>query len=95
MNKSENLDLDSKSSIKFRKENEIKPLTLKKKVILVFIFIIGLPLSFPTVLPAGLICATILLFQKNKKAVKLGYYLIILQALIIIFYFNFYGVTVT
>ena len=95
MEKSEKLTFDSKSPVQFRKDKIVKPLSLRKKATLFLIFIIGIFFSFPTVLPVGLICAAILLFQKNKKAVKLGYLLILLQALIVFFYFYLYNIVVT
>jgi len=95
MEKSEKLRFESKSPINFQKEKVIKPLSQKRKALLLLVFIIGLPLSFPTVLPAGIICAAILLFQENKKAVILGYILVLLQALIIFFYFYLYNIVVT
>jgi len=95
MEKSDKLKFDSKSPIQFRKEKVAKPLSLRKRTTLLLIFMIGIFFSFPTVLPVGLICAAILLFQENKKAVKLGYILILLQALIVFFYFYLYGIVVT
>ncbi len=54
-------------------------LSQRRKVILALIFIIGIPLSYPTVFPFGLICSAILLFQKNKKSNIAGFILIISQ----------------
>jgi len=58
-----------------------KTLSQKKKVVLTFIFMLGIPLSYPTVMPLGIICASILLFQKNKKASLMGLFLIFVQFL--------------
>ncbi|MHA1343012.1 MAG: hypothetical protein ACTSQG_03440, partial [Promethearchaeota archaeon] len=48
-------------------KESIQPLSQRKKLILIIIFIFGIAFSYPTVLPLGLLCAAILLFQKNKK----------------------------
>ena len=67
----------SLSSLKNKKE--YPPLSQKRRVALFITFCAGLELSFPTVLPLGLICAAILLFQKNRKANLLGYLLLLIQ----------------
>lgn len=56
-------------------------LSQRRKVILALIFIIGIPLSYPTVFPFGLFCSAILLFQKNKKSNIAGFILIISQVI--------------
>lgn len=63
-----------------------KALSQKKKVLLTFIFVLGIPLSYPTVMPLGIICASILLFQKNKKANLMGLFLILVQFISIIIF---------
>ncbi|MHA1149222.1 MAG: hypothetical protein ACTSR8_13365 [Promethearchaeota archaeon] len=59
-------------------------LSQRKKAILLITFIIGIPLSYPTIFPLGLICLAILLFQKNKKINLLALVLILIQILILI-----------
>jgi hypothetical protein len=64
------------------------PLSQKRRVALFIIFCAGIELSYPTILPLGLICASILLFQKNKKANLLGYFLLLVQVLSIYIFFT-------
>ncbi|MGQ4875335.1 MAG: hypothetical protein ACP6IY_14820 [Promethearchaeia archaeon] len=63
---------------------ETTNLSLKKKITISIIFIIGIILSYPTILPLGIICAGILLFQKNKKANILGVLLLIIQIFLLL-----------
>ncbi len=61
-----------------------QPLSQRKKMILVVLFILGIALSYPTVLPFGISCSAILLLQKNKKASIMGLLLLIFQFLVIL-----------
>ena len=80
--------------IKIEKKVEShKPLTQRRKLICAIIFIIGLPLSYPTVFPFGIVCTGFLLFQKSKTIVRAGLLLVALQILVIIFFGFFYGIT--
>ena len=70
------------------KKSGNKKLSQRKKILLMFIFIIGIPLSYPTIFPLGLICTSILLFQKNQRVNYVAIFLIIMQ-IIILLYFGF------
>jgi thiol:disulfide interchange protein len=76
-------------------ENQIKQgpkkLSMKKKILLALIFVIGLPLSYPTIFPLGLICSSILLFQKNKKVLFAAFFLIFVQIVLLVYFGFFYA----
>ena len=61
---------------------DLETISQSKKFGLILVFIVGIALSYPTVLPLGLTCSAILLFQTNNKMYKLGYFLILIQILI-------------
>ena len=78
--------MESKNNLK--SGNDIKPniiaeqgFSQRKKAALLAIFILGIPLSYPTIFPLGLICTAILLFQKHKKINLLGLVLVLVQIL--------------
>ncbi len=56
-----------------------QPLSQRKKVFLALIFLIGIALSYPTVLPFSILFSAILLFQKNRKAIIAGFILVSYQ----------------
>lgn len=56
-----------------------QPLSQRKKVFLALVFLIGIALSYPTVLPFSIVFSGILLFQENKKATIAGLILISYQ----------------
>ncbi|TFF89374.1 MAG: hypothetical protein EU549_00890 [Promethearchaeota archaeon] len=68
-------------------------LTQRKKILLALLFILGLPLSYPTIFPLGLVCSGILLFQKNKKVVLAAAFMIFVQIMLLIFFGIFYSLT--
>ncbi|MBD3230344.1 MAG: hypothetical protein GF329_19350 [Candidatus Lokiarchaeota archaeon] len=68
-------------------------LSQRKKIILAIIFIIGLPLSYPTIFPLGLMCSGVLLFQKNKKVLLAAGFLIFVQILLLVYFGFFYNLT--
>ena len=84
MEKAENPPIDNE----VKKRNRYPPLSQRRKIALFITFCAGLELSYPTTLPLGLICASILIFQKNKKANLLGYLLILFQVLAIFVFIN-------
>ena len=62
------------------KVNTLKqPLSQRKKIFLALVFLIGMALSYPTVLPFGIIFSAILLFQGNRKATIAGFILVSYQ----------------
>ena len=62
------------------KVNTLKqPLSQRKKIFLALIFLIGIALSYPTVLPFSIIFSAILLFQENRKAIIAGFILVSYQ----------------
>ncbi len=56
-----------------------QPLSQRKKVFLALVFLIGIALSWPTVLPFSIIFSAILLFQENRKATIAGFILVSYQ----------------
>jgi len=56
-----------------------QPLSQRKKIFLALIFLIGIALSYPTVLPFSIIFSAILLFQENRKAIIAGFILVSYQ----------------
>jgi len=64
----ESQEIFSNIGAKSKDDALTQPLTQRKKIFLVIVFLIGIALSYPTVLPFGVICSAILLFQRNKKA---------------------------
>ncbi|MHA1688906.1 MAG: hypothetical protein ACTSYC_04690 [Promethearchaeota archaeon] len=52
-----------------------------ERPLLALTFVMGIGLSYPTVLPFGLVCSTLLLFHENKKANIAGVLLVIIQLL--------------
>ena len=69
-----------------------KPFSQRRKFLCALIFIIGLPLSYPTVFPFGLACTSFLLFQKSKTAVWAGLFLVIVQFLLLVFFGFIYAI---
>lgn len=67
------------------KGDELSP---SKKAGLIIVFLLGLPLSYPTIFPLGLLCSAVLLLQKKKKFSLLGLVLIGVQFLYLL-YFGF------
>jgi hypothetical protein len=63
-------------------------LSSRKKAGLIIVFLLGLPLSYPTIFPLGLLCSAVLLLQKKKKFSLLGLVLIGVQFLYLL-YFGF------
>ena len=76
-------DEKKKFKASIEKPSDISP---RRKFIYTLLFVIGLPLSYPTVFPFGLVCSTILLFQKNKTLVRAGFFLVIIQFLVLILF---------
>lgn len=76
-------------------DSESFPLTPKKRVIMALVFLVGLPLSYPTLLPLGLICSSVLLLQKHRKLSLMGLFLILSQftALFVLVGLNFISIT--
>ena len=56
-----------------------KPLSQNRKIFLALVFVMGLALSYPTVLPFSIVFSAILLFQENRKATIAGIILISYQ----------------
>ena len=56
-------------------------LSQRRKFFCAIIFLIGMPLSYPTVFPFGLLCTSFLLFQKSKTIVRAGIFLVLIQLL--------------
>ena len=56
-----------------------QPLSQRKKIFLALVFLIGIALSYPTVLPFSIIFSAILLFQENRKATIAGFILVSYQ----------------
>ena len=84
--KIENNNNDSKSSL-FSKDKEIlAKQSNKRKIIYLAIFILGISFSSPVLMPIGIICASILLFQKNRKVILLGLITIFIQFFILAFF---------
>ena len=61
------------------KRTQKKPLSQNKKIFLALVFLIGVALSYPTVLPFSIIFSAILLFQENRKATIAGFILVSYQ----------------
>jgi len=59
----------------------IESLKRHERPLLALTFVMGIGLSYPTVLPFGLVCSALLLFHENKKANIAGILLIIVQLL--------------
>ena len=72
---------DSSSNIDAKSKDDVltQPLSQRKKVFLALVFLIGLALSYPTILPFSIVFSAILLFQENKKATIAGLILISYQ----------------
>jgi len=82
----ENNNNDSNSSL-FSKDKEIlAKKSNKKKIIYLTIFILGISFSSQVLMPIGIICSSILLFQKKRKVVLLGLILIFIQFFILAFF---------
>ena len=79
---------DNDNSLEDRTAEIVKKHQIKR-IIYTIIFIIGIPLSYPTVFPLGLICTGILLFQNDKKISYSAIFLIIIQ-IFILFYFGLF-----
>lgn len=77
---------DSNSSL-FSKDKEISAKkSHKKKILYLTIFVLGISFSAPVLMPIGIICTSILLFQKNRKVILLGLILIFIQFFILAFF---------
>ena len=72
-------DTSQNINIKSKVDTLKQPLSQRKKVFLALVFLIGIALSYPTVLPFSIIFSAILLFQENKKATIAGLILISYQ----------------
>ena len=69
----------SKTSPKSEIELPSQPLSQNRKIFLALVFVMGLALSYPTVLPFSIVFSAILLFQENRKATIAGIILIAYQ----------------
>ena len=72
-------DNSSKTSPKSETELPSQPLSQNRKIFLALVFVMGLALSYPTVLPFSIVFSAILLFQENRKATIAGIILIAYQ----------------
>lgn len=72
-------DNSSIIDVKSKDDALTQPLSQRKKVFLALVFLIGIALSYPTVLPFSIVFSGILLFQENKKATIAGLILISYQ----------------
>lgn len=82
----ENNNNDSNSYL-FSKDKEILvKKSHKKKLLYLTIFILGISFSSPVLMPIGIICASFLLFQKNRKVILLGLITIFIQFFILAFF---------
>ena len=75
----ESQDSSRNLSIKSKRDTQKKPLSQNKKVFLALVFLMGVALSYPTVLPFSIIFSAILLFQENRKATIAGFILVSYQ----------------
>jgi thiol:disulfide interchange protein len=75
----ETQDNSSNIDAKSKPDAPTQPLSQRKKVLLALVFLIGIALSYPTVLPFSIIFSGILLFQENKKATIAGFILVSYQ----------------
>ncbi|MHC1591662.1 MAG: hypothetical protein ACXQS8_06225 [Candidatus Helarchaeales archaeon] len=87
--------MSKKLDDEIKQEAEISPepdtLSQRKKILFMILFIIGIPLAYPTVFPLGLVCSGILIFQKNKWALIAGILLSIIQVSLLIYFGFFYS----
>lgn len=74
---------NSTSNLISRDKEILAKKSKKKKIYYLTIFILGIAFSTPVLMPIGIICASILLFQKNKKVVLLGLIIIFIQFFIL------------
>ena len=72
-------DVSQNIGVKSKGDTLKQPLSQRKKIFLALVFLIGISLSYPTVLPFGIIFSAILLFQKNRKATIAGFILVSYQ----------------
>jgi hypothetical protein len=82
----ENNHNDSNSSLFSKDKENLARKSHKKKIIYLAIFILGISFSSPVLMPIGIICASILLFQKNRKVILLGLITIFIQFFILAFF---------
>ena len=75
----ENKEMSQNIGAKSRFDTPKQPISQRKKVFLALVFLIGIALSYPTVLPFSIIFSAILLFQENKKATIAGFILVSYQ----------------
>ena len=65
--------------IKSKRDTQKQLLSQNKKIFLALVFLIGIALSYPTVLPFSIVFSAILLFQENRKATIAGFILVSYQ----------------
>jgi hypothetical protein len=81
-------ELDNEIKQENQIESKERDLSSRKKAALIIIFLLGLPLSYPTIFPLGLLCSGTLFLQNDKKFSLLGLILIVVQLLYLL-YFGF------
>ena len=83
----ENRNFDKKEiDLDLNNIDKNKPLSLQRKLFFIIVFILGVYLSNGTFILLAIPCDVILLFQKNKKVNVLGFILLIIQTILISFY---------